>query len=186
MIDQRKLKNWAEKIYGIACRHGWHDEYKPDGQWMGLIMSEIGEAIEADRSRPRALTEEQWKIQDFTDAQIADDRGFVFFYDDCVKGSVEEELADVVIRLLDFAYMKWKDGIDYSYERMYRRNEQNFAEHAWYLCKEVLNTGYMNVANAIGYVIDWADDMGVNLERHVDWKIRYNDLRPYRHGGKRY
>ena len=186
MIDQKKLKKWSEEIYDIACRHGWHDEYKPDGQWMGLIVSEIGEAIEADRSRPRAMTEEQWKMQDFTDAQIADDQGFISFYDECIKGSVEEEFADIVIRLLDYARMKWRCGIDFSYEKMYRHNDWGFPEHAWYLCKYVLNTGYMNIADSIGYVMDWADDLGINLERHIEWKIRYNNLRPYRHGGKRY
>jgi NTP pyrophosphatase (non-canonical NTP hydrolase) len=149
-------------------------------------MSEIGEAIEADRSRPRAMTEEQWKMQDFTDAQIADDQGFISFYDECIKGSVEEEFADIVIRLLDYARMKWRSGIDFSYEKMYRRNDWGFPEHAWYLCKYVLNTGYMNIADSIGYVMDWADDLGINLERHIEWKIRYNSLRPYRHGGKRY
>jgi NTP pyrophosphatase (non-canonical NTP hydrolase) len=186
MIDQKKLRKWSEEIYDIACQYGWHDEYKPDGQWMGLIMSEIGEAIEADRSRPRAMTEEQWKMQDFTDAQIADDQGFISFYDECIKGSVEEEFADIVIRLLDYARMKWRSGIDFSYEKMYRRNDWGFPEHAWYLCKYVLNTGYMNIADSIGYVMDWADDLGINLERHIEWKIRYNSLRPYRHGGKRY
>lgn len=186
MIDQKKLRKWSEEIYDIACQHGWHDEYKPDGQWMGLIVSEIGEAIEADRSRPRAMTEEQWKMQDFTDAQIADDQGFISFYDECIKGSVEEEFADIVIRLLDYARMKWRCGIDFSYEKMYRRNDWGFPEHAWYLCKYVLNTGYINIADSIGYIMDWADDLGINLERHIEWKIRYNNLRSYRHGGKRY
>lgn len=26
----------------------------------------------------------------------------------------------------------------------------------------------------------------INLEKHVDWKIRYNSLRPFKHGGKKY
>lgn len=188
MIDSKKLKNWSKEIYDTATEHGWHNEYKPDGQWLALVMSEIGEAVEADRKHKRVSAANEndtaYAYQRLSEEGYKD--MFVYTYDIMVKGTIEEEFADIVIRLLDFAYMKWKNGIDYSYERMYRHNECGFAEHAWYLCKEVLNSGYMNVADSIGYVMDWADDLGINLEMHIEWKMKYNSLRPYMHGGKKY
>ncbi len=181
MIEQKKLKNLAKEIYDIANKHGWHEKYAPDGQWMSLVMSEIGEAIEADRRGSKAVLEEGNEGQNYTD-----DR-FIIFYEGLIKGSLEEEFADMMIRLLDFAYMKWGDGIDYSYEKRYAHlNEWSFAEYAWYLCKYVLDSGYIDIANSIGYVMDWADDLGINLERHIKLKMRYNNLRSYKHGGKKY
>ena len=187
MIDLKKLKNWSKQIYEIAFTHGWHETYKPDSQWMALVMSEIGEAVEADRKDRRFTMSDK----DITDSYERAKGGefvtpFIYTYDACVKGTVEEEFADIAIRLMDFAYMKWGSGIDYSYERMYESGECGFAENAWHLCKDILDAGYMNIANSLGYVIDWADDLGINLEKHIEWKIMYNSLRPYRHGGKKY
>ncbi len=189
MIDLKKLKNWSKEIYKIASEHGWHEEYKPDGLWMALIMSEIGEAVEADRKNSHTVLPDkdiEYVYEKTKDKECAYTFPFGCTYEACIKGTVEEEFADIAIRLLDFAYMKWGSGIDYSYERMYKPGKYDFAENAWHLCKDILNNGYMDVSNALGYVIDWADDLGINLEKHIEWKIKYNEIRPYRHGNKKY
>ena len=184
MIDSKKLKDWSKKIYDIAAAHGWHDEEKSDELWMSLIMSEVAELVEADRKgRNVSPTVES----EYDKEQLKDDTGFFFFYDAEVKGTMQEEFADIIIRLLDYAYMKWDDCIEYPYEHVFRRREGwTIPEHAWHFCKEVLNTGHMNIVDSIFYIMDWADDANINLEKHVDWKIRYNSLRPFKHGGKKY
>ena len=63
---------------------------------------------------------------------------------------------------------------------------ETFAESAWFFCKEVLESGSMNVSAAIWYVVRWAEHIGVDLEQNIIWKMRYNKLRPYKHGGKKY
>lgn len=187
MIDSKKLKDWSKQIYNIASAHGWHDEDKSDELWMSLIMSEVAELIEADRKNKTAPADVE---NSYSEEQLKDDTGFFFFYDAEIKGTVEEEFADIVIRLLDYGHTKWGDHIDYieyPYEHVYR-NRDNWAipEHAWHFCKEVLNTGHLNIIDSIFYIIDWAKFINIDLEKHVDWKIRYNSLRPYKHGGKKY
>lgn len=71
-----------EKIYGNACDKGFYDTPKNEGTSLALIHSEISEALEALRhGNPPSE-----KLQGF--------------------GNLEEELADAVIRILDFAREK--------------------------------------------------------------------------------
>ena len=44
--DLNALKYHA---YNIAVEHGFHEVEKPDAYYLGLVMSEMGEAINADR-----------------------------------------------------------------------------------------------------------------------------------------
>ena len=33
----------------------------------------------------------------------------------------------------------------------------------------------------------WAESLGIdNLDDHIRWKMKFNELRPYKHGGKKY
>lgn len=184
MIDKTKLNDWSNKIYNIATAHGWHDEEKSDELWMSLIMSEVAELIEADRKNKNV----QESVENtYSEEQMQDDTGFIFFYEAEIKGTKQEEFADILIRLLDYAYMKWGDNIEYSYECVFRcYNKWSIPEYAWHFCKDILNTGYLNILDSIYYIIDWANISGIDLEKHVNWKIRYNSLRPYKHGGKKY
>ena len=97
-MNTEELNALKERAYKTAVEHGFHEEEKPDAYWLGLVMSEAGEAINANRKGLQA------------DA--------VLFYDDLakmpfkdsfeahIKDTVEDEIADIVIRLLDFAGMK--------------------------------------------------------------------------------
>ena len=78
--------------------HGFHEDVKPDVYWLGLVMSEAGEAINADRKGMHADTKgfkEDLRKLPFMDS-----------FEEHIKDSVEDEIADIVIRLLDFAGMK--------------------------------------------------------------------------------
>jgi len=71
--------NWMQyRIYKNAVAHGWWDADRNDGEAIALMHSELSEALEAMRKGDMA-----------TDRKI--------------KMEVEEELADVIIRILDYA-----------------------------------------------------------------------------------
>ena len=78
-------KEWnkkAKKIYKNAVNHGfWKDEVN-DGERMALIHAEISEALEALREGNPSSN----KIMEFS--------------------NLEEELADAVIRIMDYAFGK--------------------------------------------------------------------------------
>lgn len=78
--NERALDELATEAYAIAKSKGWHDKPNPVDRRAMLIITEVSELYEAYRDDPNAP---------------------------CDKGipitAAEEELADVVIRCLDFA-----------------------------------------------------------------------------------
>ena len=98
-MNTEKLNALKERAYKTAVEHGFHEDVKPDAFYLGLVMSEAGEAINADRKG--------WH----GDAVLFDDDEkdgvpFAENFKKHIKDSVEDELADFIIRLLDFAGMK--------------------------------------------------------------------------------
>lgn len=75
--------NYAKSaMHKNAVAHGWWDKDVRDGEFIALVHSELSEALEALRSGNQASK----KIENYS--------------------CFEEELADVVIRILDFAQKK--------------------------------------------------------------------------------
>lgn len=97
-MDTKELNALKDRAYKTAIAHGFHEEERPDAFWLGLVMSEMGEAINADRIGWHAVT------------QVFDEDLVNMPFTDCfevyIKNSVEDEIADIVIRLLDFAGVK--------------------------------------------------------------------------------
>lgn len=97
-MNTEELNALKELAYKTAVAHGFHEEEKPDAYWLGLVMSEMGEAINADRKG--------W----LADAVLFNDdlakMPFKDSFEAHIKDTVEDEIADIVIRLLDFAGMK--------------------------------------------------------------------------------
>jgi NTP pyrophosphatase (non-canonical NTP hydrolase) len=101
------IRELQEEAHRIAVEHGWWDRPRSAGEALMLVVTEIAETMEAIR----AGSPKSERIGSFS--------------------KVEEELADAVIRILDFA-----------------------------------------------------GGHGFDLEGAVLAKMRYNESRPYRHGGK--
>ena len=99
-MNTEELNELKERAYKTAVEHGFHEEERPDVYWLGLVMSEMGEAINADRKGLHADTkrfEEVMAMRCITPRVV---------FEENIKDSVEDEIADIVIRLLDFAGMK--------------------------------------------------------------------------------
>ena len=98
IMNNEQLNALKERAYKIAVAHGFHEEVRPDAYYLGLVMSEMGEAINADRKG------------DHADTKGFEDGLAKFPPTDCfneyIKDTVEDEIADIVIRLLDFAGLK--------------------------------------------------------------------------------
>lgn len=93
----------------IAREHGWHDEEHEDGTRLALIHCEISEALQALRDGNRA----DKHCPDFS--------------------SLEIELADVVIRIMDYAGLQNLDiagaiiaKMHYNETRPYKHGGKNF------------------------------------------------------------
>lgn len=100
------INDLACAIYQRNVEKGFYEKEKNIGEMLCLIHSEVSEALEADRNRSYAmLTEPQRNV--LMGWTGSDD--FIKDYKNKVKGSFEEEMADIFIRLLDMCAFK---GID--------------------------------------------------------------------------
>ena len=180
-LDPEKLNRWMKSIFDNATVHGWHDKPISPEHYCGLIMTEMAEAVEADRNSRRFSV---------ISAPPEHPQRFQQWYQACVKGTIEEEFADVVIRILDMAQELYGDKMRwfgyYPYSQVYDEERKSFIENAWYFIREVLNWGTMNISDCVSFMYDWAHHLGIDLDKHIEWKMKYNELRPYKHGGKKY
>jgi len=185
-LDPERLAKLQQRIWDVATAHGWHEQPIPTAQYFGLIMTEMAEAVEADRNGRRADMESFNERMSNLDGS---DECFKEMYKRYIKGSIEEEFADVVIRVLDMAQevhgdkMRWLGY--YPWGQVYHE-DKSFIENAWYFIREILNWGTMNISDSVSFMFDWAQDLGIDLWQHIEWKMKYNELRPYKHGGKKY
>ena len=187
------LNALKDKAHMTAVEHGFYEEVKPDAFYLGLVMSEAGEAINADRKGMHADTKRFEELE-------AAEKGFTFAenFSAFIKDSVEDEIADIVIRLLDFAGLR---GYELKSIEDYTISDPVFPV----LEREGLVSALFQLNYALGFYYDrYALEVGINklifiysecfgkmtgsdkdLWWFVEQKMRYNDLRP-RLNGKKY
>lgn len=180
-MDVEKLNRWAKEIHDNATAHGWHEEKHSPEHWLSLIMCEVAEAIEADRK-----------------GNTSDDRTFKnvishgwdnHWYDEFIKGSISEEFADIVIRLLDMAvelYGEFKYSDFPPYRKIVPCKTLSLAENLWFFVKCKLYHYQPLISEAIVFIYDLSEQLDIDIDQHIEWKMKYNESRPYKHGGKKY
>ena len=176
-----------------------HEAAKKKGFWenplsvehsLCLVVTEIGEAVEADRHN---------KHQDVVGYKKAKEKKSLLkflkkdkegkeksAFEEYMKDSVEDELADVVIRLLDLAgdqQIDFNVMSNINYHRAFAR--WDFAENAFALMKGLAREGVninRRILFGIMYVHHWAKFIGFNLEYAITEKMAYNETREIRNG----
>ena len=185
-LEPKRLEELQKRIWDVATAHGWHEKPISTAQYCGLIMTEMAEAVEADRNGRRAdLKTFKYKMKHLDGS----DECFKEMYRRYIKGSIEEEFADVVIRVLDMA--QGVHGDEMQWTQCYPvcccyHKDMSFIENAWYFIDRVLGYNTICICNSMYFMFDWAQDLGIDLWQHIEWKMKYNEMRPYKHGGKKY
>lgn len=105
IVTSSELNKLMKEIYKTAVEHGFHDEEHSVDHCLGLVLSEIGEAINADRdpNAPKPTKETIAKAMELAKESDKQHNAFNKYFKKHIKGSVVEELADVAIRLMDTA-----------------------------------------------------------------------------------
>ena len=187
-MNTEELNALKDRAYKWAVDHGFHEEEKSDAYWLGLVMSEAGEAINADRIGLHADTK---KFE--VDLAIFP---FDFSFEKQIKDSVEDEIADIVIRLLDFAGMKGYTLLISGFSELPSNAIiEKFAENGLagtlFHLNGVLSDSlkYNTTKSTVGLVINILSDCfykltgsGKDLWWFVKQKMRYNELRPQLNG----
>jgi len=109
---ENAIKQLAVNIHSTSKKKGWWDENRNDGECIALMHSELSEALEwlRDKSDTRGMSD-----------HIKDYQG------------IEEELADVIIRVLDFAEARGLDvagaiiaKMEYNERRSFKHGGKRF------------------------------------------------------------
>lgn len=191
-INLNKLR---DKAYKTACEHGFHDQELSNEHWLCLVISELMEAVEADRNDNwnRIAKVEQFKkrleisrVCQGLDPEISKERGYEVTYNACIKGSIDEELADAVIRLLDLAGLRNLNLNRFALVNVVSK-KKTFTENIYSIVKDITNYKYTLeelVNYAITQVFVLSDILDIDLLWHIEQKMKYNELREKMHGKK--
>lgn len=138
-MSQNNLNELAKQIYEGNKLRGFDVAKENIGQTLMLIVSELAEALEADRKNRRQMLGVFEQELSYAECSIdtfeADNENCDWIkhrFETTVKDTFEDEIADTFIRLFD-------------------------------LCGGI----------------------GIDIEKHIDLKLKYNATRPFKHG-KRY
>ena len=165
----------AEETHENAVKHGFWETKVSNEHCLMLVITEIAEMVEAHRVSRKAKTA---AYNDMPNKQI----GFEKF----IKNTMEDEMADIVIRLADLAGALGVDFTKMQPCRYYRAfSKFSFTENAFALCKG-LSKDAIGIEKRIQFGLDfitkWAQELNIELAFFVAQKMRYNKMRPYRHG----
>lgn len=184
-----ELNALRDECYKIACEHGWHDEEHSERHFLCLVITELCEAVEADRKDRHA------DLKSFNQSVETDYVPIATAFEGYIKDSVEDELADAAIRILDLAgkedfYLGYCDdddfyndgvlGVSLRTERSYFK-KHSFTESVFTIVEEISDRGWYVALHEI-FIL--ADVMGIDLMEHIRLKMQYNRTRERLHGKK--
>lgn len=192
-IPKEQINQMAQDVYQNAVHHGWHDDKRPVEHFLCLVITELMEAVEADRKDRHA------NLESFNNAASVYPWGKCF--EAHIKDTVEDELADAAIRLLDIAGALSVELNPSGYDEADRElmiPDAEFTIIAYVLTAELAIHLEVVEEEVWGEELEFiindvlcllfmvADKFSFDLMTFIQLKMRYNTLRAFRHGGKKY
>lgn len=177
----------SKRNFENAKAKGFHDKPCTDAHCIMLVACEFAEAVEADRRGRRAdKCTYNFLLQEYGEPLAK------HLFEMYIKDTIEDELADAVIRLLDFVGMK-----GYYIPNNYITTEQikneaaevkdwlgykSFADIIFTSCLVNLESA-KEIPEAVIYAIFVVAELyGIDLMWHIKEKMTYNETREMKHG----
>jgi hypothetical protein len=191
LYNAETLNRYAKDCHQRSVAKGFWDVPHSVGHCLMLAYGELHEAIEADRIGKWAkLTPEAVK-----NLRVVSDGAFTKAFLWFVKDTVEDEIADAVIRLLDLLGWMIESGgplVSIDYVRGEFGNTAPPKEFTDALlrvvCSSVLPFSFCSTLDAVLAPIksleQLCDHLGIDLMTHIELKLKYNATRPALHGKK--
>lgn len=172
----KNLNTYRDHAYKIACEHGFHETPHSVEHLKCLIVSELMEAVEADRKGYNA----DMDAFDKYEGLISFDENF----ERHVKDTVADELANACIRIFDLAGYK---NIDLESRKTPAIVPVGtFTEKIYDVVHVLVGCEQLNrcLKLTLMRIFLLAVVMGIDIEKHIQLKMEYNASRPYKHGKK--
>lgn len=193
-IDLNILRDQA---YKIACDHGFHDKELSNEHSLCLVISELMEAVEADRKGKR-FDKGKYEYNEITECQgwLTAEEKFINVFNRCIKDTVEDELTDAVIRLFDLAGMRnisleitTKDMVDNIGNMAELYKYKTFTESIYAISTLVSRYDSLYdfptaINDMITSIFGLAKYLDIDLLWHIEHKMKYNQFREKMNGKK--
>jgi NTP pyrophosphatase (non-canonical NTP hydrolase) len=123
------LNNAANDIYRDNVVKGHWQDNRQIGTLLMLCVSELSEAMEADRKNKYVDKTIYKKAEGFSSSMLAEDRSKYLkgVFENTIKDTFEDEMADTVIRILDICG-KMKIDIEWHIVKKLEYNKLRFEE----------------------------------------------------------
>lgn len=177
----------AKKAFENAREKGFHEKPKTDAHWLMLVACELAEAVEADREGRRSDRRTyNFLLQEYGEPLAK------HLFEMHIKDTVEDELADAVIRLLDFVGVKGYD-IPENYITEEQIKDEAAEVKEWMLNKSFADVVFTSclvniesakeIPEALMYAIFVVAELyDIDLMWHIKEKMMYNETREMLHG----
>ena len=200
IITQKELASLAEDNFKNAEKHGFYTESTEIETELMLIITEMSEAVQADRHNRHG------SIEDY-ESEIQMGRDIPTSYKNTLEGTVESEFADIAIRILSLlGWMNSKTPIklksdsiladEYGISKIQFKiqntiNKGSIAKDlyrlngrlSWFVDNESCSWFVSDtLQDILMRVFAIAHNHNIDLMEHIKLKMQYNESRPYLHG----
>lgn len=197
-MNKTNLNALRDRAYKIACEHGFHDNELSNEHCLCLVISELMEAVEADRKgRLGKKCKSRFDI-DYNryPALVEEEKRFKSSFEKNVKDSLPDELADAVIRLFDLAGLRnisleiaTKEIGDCIDDMAESCKNETFTESIYAISTlpvryDGLYDFHTTINDMVLSIFGLAKHLEIDLLWHIEQKMKYNELRGKMHGKK--
>ena len=183
-LTQQLLKQLMTKAYENAKAKGFYKSDLDINQALMLIITEMGETIQAQRHNRHGSIEDYYKWLGVSEEQA---------YEESLEGTMESEFADIALRIISL--LGWYDSqntICLMNDTELEKTEDYCLPTAMYLiitrityfpfsCSPAwMNT--LRLQDILVQVFALAHAEGIDIVEHIKLKMQYNESRPYLNG----
>jgi NTP pyrophosphatase (non-canonical NTP hydrolase) len=199
-IKTINLNKLRDEAYQNAVEHGWHDEDLSDEHFLCLVISELMEAVQAERKGKRSDVAKfnEWQGNNIPFSEETRVRRFQEDFEAYIKDSVEDELADVCIRIFDLAGLLGVSFLGVKFplkirDEIYKyKSQKTFTEWCYDLTRFIANYNPWHITtldffvNILQEVFIMSKIKGFDFLWHIEQKMKYNRTRPRMHGNNKF